>query len=104
VNNPVLSNVKDEAISIIRRNQETAMKVMAKYMKNDNRKTLEAVYEEHAPVFQRLLMTKEEVQAVLEVAKNPKAAQIKPEDFSIIRSCKSWKPPASLILCMPAND
>jgi hypothetical protein len=26
-------------------------------------------------------MTKEEVQAVLEVAKSPKAAQVKPEDF-----------------------
>jgi ABC-type nitrate/sulfonate/bicarbonate transport system substrate-binding protein len=71
-----------EAISIIRRDQETAMKVMAKFIKTDNRKTLEAVYEEHAPVFQRLpLMTREEVQAVLEVAKSPKAAQVKPEDF-----------------------
>jgi NitT/TauT family transport system substrate-binding protein len=71
-----------EAISIIRRDQETAMRVMSKFMKTDNRKTLEAVYEEHAPVFQRLpLMTKEEVQAVLEVAKSPKAAQAKPEDF-----------------------
>jgi ABC-type nitrate/sulfonate/bicarbonate transport system substrate-binding protein len=71
-----------EAISVIRRDQETAMKVMSKFMKTDNRKTLEAVYEEHAPVFQRLpLMTKEQVQAVLEVAKSPKAAQAKPEDF-----------------------
>jgi ABC-type nitrate/sulfonate/bicarbonate transport system substrate-binding protein len=41
-----------EAISIIRRDQETAMKVMSKFMKTDNRKTLEAVYEEHAPGFQ----------------------------------------------------
>lgn len=58
------------------------MKVMGKFMKTDNRQLLEAVYDEHAPVFQRLpLMTKEEVQAVLEVAKNPKAAQVKPEDF-----------------------
>ena len=71
-----------EAISIIRRDKETAMKVMAKFMKTDNRQLLEAVYDEHAPVFQRLpLMTKEEVQAVLEVAKSPKAAQAKPEDF-----------------------
>jgi len=71
-----------EAISIILRDKETAIKVMAKYMKTDNRQALEAVYGEHAPVFQRLpLMTKEEVQAVLEVAKNPKAAQTKPEEF-----------------------
>jgi len=71
-----------EAISIILRDKETAMKVMGKFMKTDNRQTLEAVYDEHAPVFQRLpLMTKEEVQAVLEVAKSPKAAQAKPEDF-----------------------
>jgi NitT/TauT family transport system substrate-binding protein len=71
-----------EAISIIRRDQETAMKVMAKFMKTDNRQTVEAVYEEHAPVFQRLpLMTKEEVQAFLDVAKSPKAAQVKPEEF-----------------------
>ena len=71
-----------EAISIILRDKETAMKVMGKFMKTDNRQTLEAVYDEHAPVFQRVpLMTKEEVQAVLDVAKSPKAAQAKPEDF-----------------------
>ena len=71
-----------EAISIIHRDKETAIKVMGKFMKTDNRQLLEAVYDEHAPVFQRLpLMTKEEVQAVLEVAKSPKAAQVKPEDF-----------------------
>jgi ABC-type nitrate/sulfonate/bicarbonate transport system substrate-binding protein len=71
-----------EAISVIRRDKETTMKVMGKFMKTDNRKVLEAVYEEHLPVFQRLpFMTKEPVQAVLEVAKNPKAQQMKPEEF-----------------------
>ena len=71
-----------EAISIIHRDKETTMKVMAKFMKTDNRQLLEAVYEEHEPVFQRVpLMTKEEVRAVLEVVKGPKAAQAKPEDF-----------------------
>ena len=71
-----------EAISIIHRDKETAMKVMAKFMKTDNRRLLEAVYEEHEPVFKRVpLMTKDEVQAVLEVMKNPKAAQMKPDDF-----------------------
>jgi hypothetical protein len=63
-------------------NYLAAMKVMAKFMKTGNRQLLEVVYEEHAPVFQRVpLMTKDEVQAVLEVAKSPKAAQAKPEDF-----------------------
>jgi len=71
-----------EAISVIQRDKETAMKVMSKYMKTDNRKILEAVYEEHLPVFQRgPLMTNEAVQAVLDVAKSPKAQQVKPEDF-----------------------
>jgi ABC-type nitrate/sulfonate/bicarbonate transport system substrate-binding protein len=71
-----------EALSIIRRDKETAMKVMAKFMKTDNRKVLEAIYEEHAPVMQRVpLMTRDEVQAVLDVVKNPKVQQVKPEDF-----------------------
>jgi ABC-type nitrate/sulfonate/bicarbonate transport system substrate-binding protein len=71
-----------EAISVIRRDKETAMKVMGKFMKTDNRQILEAVYEEHLPVFQRVpLMTKEAVQAVLDVAKSPRAQQAKPEEF-----------------------
>jgi ABC-type nitrate/sulfonate/bicarbonate transport system substrate-binding protein len=32
-----------EALSIIRRDKETAMKVMAKFMKTDDRKVLEAI-------------------------------------------------------------
>jgi NitT/TauT family transport system substrate-binding protein len=71
-----------EAISIIRRDKESTLKVMGKYMKTDNQKVLEAVYEEHLPVFQRLpLMTKEAVQAVLDVAKSPRAQQMRPEEF-----------------------
>jgi ABC-type nitrate/sulfonate/bicarbonate transport system substrate-binding protein len=71
-----------EALSIIRRDKETATKVMSKFMKTDNRKVLEAIYEEHVPVMQRVpLMTREAVQAVLDVAKSPKAQQVKPEDF-----------------------
>jgi ABC-type nitrate/sulfonate/bicarbonate transport system substrate-binding protein len=71
-----------EAISIIRRDKESTLKVMGKYMKTDNQKVLEAVYDEHLPVFQRLpLMTKEAVQAVLDVAKSPRAQQMKPEEF-----------------------
>jgi ABC-type nitrate/sulfonate/bicarbonate transport system substrate-binding protein len=71
-----------EAISIIRRDKESTLKVMGKYMKTDNQKLLAAVYEEHLPVFQRVpLMSKEAVQAVLDVAKNPRAQQVKPEEF-----------------------
>ena len=71
-----------EAISIIHRDKETTMKVIGKFMKMDNRQHLEAVYEEHEPVFQRMpVMTKEVVQAVLEVVKSPKGTQAKPEEF-----------------------
>jgi ABC-type nitrate/sulfonate/bicarbonate transport system substrate-binding protein len=71
-----------EAISIIHRDKETTLKVIGKFMKTDNRQLLEAVYEEHEPVFQRVpLMTKDVVQAVLEVVKSPKGTQAKPEDF-----------------------
>ncbi len=71
-----------EAISVIHKDKEAALKVMAKYMKTDNRRLLDAVYAEHEPVFKRVpLMTRDEVQAVLDVVKSPKAAQAKPEDF-----------------------
>jgi ABC-type nitrate/sulfonate/bicarbonate transport system substrate-binding protein len=71
-----------EAISIILRDKETALKVMAKNMKMDNRQWVEAVYEDVAAVLQRTpYMSKVEVQAVLEVVKNPKGDQAKPEDF-----------------------
>src|SRR5215471_4243445 len=71
-----------EAIFIIHRDKETTMKVIGKFMKTDNRQLLEAVYEEHEPVFQRLpLMTKDVVQAVLEAVKSPKGTQAKPEEF-----------------------
>ena len=71
-----------EAISIILRDKETALKVMAKNMKMDNRQWVEAVYDDVVGVFQRVpYMTKSEVQAVLEVVKNPKGDQAKPEDF-----------------------
>lgn len=71
-----------EAISIIHRDKETAMKVLSKFTKTDNQQLLKAIYDEYEPVFKRVpLMTKDEVQAVLDVVKSPKAAQAKPEDF-----------------------
>ncbi len=71
-----------EAISIILRDKETALKIMAKNMRMDNRQWVEAVYDDVAGVLQRVpYMTKPEVQAVLEVVKNPKGTQVKPDDF-----------------------
>jgi hypothetical protein len=58
------------------------MKVMGKFMKTDNRKLLEAIHDQHAPVMQRApLMTNDQVQAVLDVVKSPKAQRVKPEGF-----------------------
>ena len=71
-----------EAISIILRDKETALKIMAKYMKMDNRQWVEAVYNDVAGVLQRMpYMTKLEVQAVLDIVKNPKGTQVKPDDL-----------------------
>lgn len=71
-----------ESIAIIRRDKETALKAMGKFLKTDNRLALEGIYEEYGNAFQRVpLMNKEAVQAVLDVAKSPKAQQMKPEDF-----------------------
>ncbi len=57
-------------------------KTLAKYLKLENHKDLEAVYEEYENVFPRIpLMTSAEVKAVLDVAKSPKAKQARPEDF-----------------------
>jgi len=71
-----------EAISIILRDKETTLKIMGKNMKMDNRQWVEAVYDDVARALQRVpYMRKPEVQAVLEVVKNPKGTQVKPEDF-----------------------
>lgn len=71
-----------ESIAIIRRDKETALKALGKFLKTDNRRALEGIYEDYGNAFQRVpLMTKEAVQAVLDVAKSPKAQQMKPEEF-----------------------
>jgi ABC-type nitrate/sulfonate/bicarbonate transport system substrate-binding protein len=71
-----------EAISVILNDKETTLKIMGKRMKMDNRKWVEAVYDDVANVLQRTpYMTPLEVQAVLDVVKSPKAAQAKPEAF-----------------------
>jgi NitT/TauT family transport system substrate-binding protein len=71
-----------EAISVILNDKETTLKVMGKRMKMDNRQWVEAVYDDITKVLQRApYMTPQEVQAVLEVVKNPKGVQAKPEAF-----------------------
>ena len=71
-----------EALAIIRTDREAAFKAMGKFLKTDNRQTLESIYDDYGSAYQRVpLMTKQEVQAVLEVVKSPKGVQAKPEDF-----------------------
>lgn len=71
-----------ESIAVIKRDKESALKAMGKFLKTDNRTTLEGIYGEYADAFQQLpLMGNDEVKAVLEVAKNPRAKQAKPEEF-----------------------
>ena len=71
-----------ESIAVIKRDKENAFKAMGKFLKTDNRRNLEGIYEEYADAFQRVpFMTKDEVRAVLEVVKSPKAQHVKPEDF-----------------------
>ena len=71
-----------EAISVIRKEKESTLKVLAKYLKTDNREALEAVYNEYVDSFPRVpLMTAAQGKAVLDVAKSPRAKQAKPEDF-----------------------
>ena len=71
-----------EALAIIRTDRETTFKAMGKFLKTDNRQTLESIYDDYGSAYQRVpLMTKQEVQAVLEVVKSPRGVQAKPEVF-----------------------
>ncbi len=71
-----------EAMAVIRKDKETTFKSLTKFLKTNDREVLESVYEEYRDVFPTApLMTAAEVQAVLDVAKSPKAKQMKPIDF-----------------------
>ena len=71
-----------EAMAVIRKDKETTMKSMGKYLKTTDQEVLESVYDDYKDVFPRVpLMTAAEVKAVLDVAKSPKAKQMKPEEF-----------------------
>jgi ABC-type nitrate/sulfonate/bicarbonate transport system substrate-binding protein len=71
-----------EAMAVIRRDKETTLRSMGRYLRTADREVLESVYDEYKDVFpQTPLMTAAEVKAVLEAAKSPKAKQAKPEEF-----------------------
>jgi len=71
-----------EALAIIRTDKETTFKAMGKFLKTDNRQTLEIIYDDYGSAYQRVpLITKQEVQAVLDVVKSPKGVRANPEVF-----------------------
>lgn len=71
-----------EALSLIRKDKETTLRSMGKFLRTNDREVLESVYEDYKNVFPQVpLMTTAEVKAVLDVVKSPKAKQMKPEDF-----------------------
>jgi len=71
-----------EALAVIRRDKETTMRSMGKFLKTNDQAVLESVYDDYKDVFPVTpLMTAAEVQAVLDVAKSPKAKTMKPQEF-----------------------
>jgi ABC-type nitrate/sulfonate/bicarbonate transport system substrate-binding protein len=71
-----------EATALVRKDKEATLQAMGKYLKTSDRQVLESVYNEYKDVFPKApLMTAAEVKAVLDASKNPKAKQMKPEDF-----------------------
>jgi ABC-type nitrate/sulfonate/bicarbonate transport system substrate-binding protein len=71
-----------ESLAVIRRDKETTTRSMAKFLKNNDPAVLDSVYEEYKDVFPVTpLVSIAEVKAVLDVAKSPKAKQMKPEEF-----------------------
>jgi ABC-type nitrate/sulfonate/bicarbonate transport system substrate-binding protein len=71
-----------ESLAVIRKDKETTMRSMGKFLKTTDQAVLESVYGDYKDVFPTTpLMTAAEVKAVLDVAKSPKAKQMKPEEF-----------------------
>ena len=71
-----------EATALVRKDKEITLQAMGRYLKTSDRQVLESVYNEYKDVFPKVpLMTAAEVEAVLNASKNPKAKQMKPEDF-----------------------
>ncbi|HEX9265191.1 MAG TPA: ABC transporter substrate-binding protein [Candidatus Binatia bacterium] len=71
-----------ESLAVIRKDKEITMRSMGKFLKTTDQAVLESVYDDYKDVFPTTpLMTAAEVKAVLDVAKSPKAKQMKPEEF-----------------------
>lgn len=71
-----------EAIAVLRRDKESSTRALGKYLKTTDKDVLDAVYEDYKNVFPQIpLMSVAEVKAVLDVVKNPKAKQMRAEDF-----------------------
>lgn len=71
-----------ESLAVIRRDKETTTRAMAKFLKTSDAAVLDSVYEEYKDVFPVTpVVSVAEVKAVLDVAKSPKAKQMKPEEF-----------------------
>jgi len=71
-----------ESLAVIRNDKETTTRSMGKFLKTNDPAVLDSVYAEYKDVFPVTpLMTAAEVKAVLDVAKSPKAKQMKPEEF-----------------------
>jgi len=71
-----------ESLAVIRKDKETTMRSMGKFLKTTDQAVLESVYDDYKDVFPTTpLMTAAEVKAVLDVAKSPRAKQMKPEEF-----------------------
>src|SRR5258706_3792511 len=71
-----------EAMALIRKDKEATIKSMSKFLKTTDREVLESTYEEYKNVFPVTpIVTAAEVQAVLDVAKSPKAKTMRPQEF-----------------------
>jgi NitT/TauT family transport system substrate-binding protein len=71
-----------EAMATIRKDKETTFKTLSKFLKTNDQEVLESVYQEYRHVYPVTpLVTAAEVQAVLDVAKSPKAKNMKPQEF-----------------------
>jgi ABC-type nitrate/sulfonate/bicarbonate transport system substrate-binding protein len=98
-----------EAISVVLRDKETALKIMGKYMKMDNRQQVEAVYNEHAPVLQRVPCSACPTSRTKWLRRSSKwsrapRASTRSRKFSMTTpSCRNSKPAVSSIRCMRAS-
>lgn len=71
-----------EALAMIRKDKESTMRSLGKFLKTTDQAVLESVYDDYKDAFPVTpLMTVAEVKAVLDVVKSPKAKQMKPEEF-----------------------